>query len=354
MTLIRRGNGFVMLEKGLVQVYTGKSMKYNFAPLGLSLRAAGQGLRTLIACFLPHELMDDEAQMVSFYMKPYLTVDHTAIEGLHPRGILDRDKIIKLFLEARRAVLASMYDIVILNGISQTMGLGIITSDDVLTLMREKPSKVELILTGPGIPESVIAKADLVTDLELHAISYDQKNGDGPGTQGSIEVVTGNGKGKTTYCLGKSMLYSSIGIRCAFLQFIKSPRPYGEVKAIQMFPNIDIKTMGEGFLGHHLHGHEKRHIEAARRAWEKCLREIFSLKYGMIVMDELNTATFHGLVNPDRVRELLFLKPQNLHLMLSGRNAHAEVMAAASSVIEMREVKHPYRKGIKARKGIEF
>lgn len=343
-----------MLENGLVQVYTGKSMKYNFAPLGLSLRAAGQGLRTLIACFVPHELMDDEAQMVSFYLKPYLTVDHTAIEGVHPRGILDRDRILKLFHEARRAVLASWYDVVILNGIGQTMALGIISLDDVLTLMREKPSNVELVLTGPGVSESVIDKADLVTELELHSISYDQKNGDALGNQGSIEVVTGNGKGKTTYCLGKSMLYSSIGIRCAFLQFIKSPQPYGEVKAIQMIPNIDIKTMGEGFLGHHPHGHKRRHIDAARRAWEKCLREIFSLKYGLIVMDELNTATFHGLVNPDRVRELLFLKPQNLHLMLSGRNAHAEVMAAATSVIEMREVKHPYRKGIKARKGIEF
>jgi cob(I)alamin adenosyltransferase len=354
MTLTRRKNGFVMLENGLVQVYTGKSMKYNFAPLGLSLRAAGQGLRTLIACFVPHELMDDEAQMVSFYLKPYLTVDHTAIEGVHPRGILDRDRILKLFHEARRAVLASLYDVVILNGIGQTMALGIISSDDVLTLMREKPSNVELVLTGPGVSESVIDKADLVTELELHSISYDQKNGDALGNQGSIEVVTGNGKGKTTYCLGKSMLYSSIGIRCAFLQFIKSPQPYGEVKAIQMIPNIDIKTMGGGFLGHHPHGHKRRHIDAARRAWEKCLREIFSLKYGMIVMDELNTATFHGLVNPDRVRELLFLKPQNLHLMLSGRNAHADVMAAASSVIEMREVKHPYRKGIKARKGIEF
>lgn len=343
-----------MLENGLIQVYTGTSMKYNFAPLGLSLRAAGQGLRTLIACFMTHELMDDEAQMVSFYMKPYLTVDHTAIEGVHPRGTPDRHKILKLFHKTRRAILDSLYDIVILNGVNQTMALGIISLDDALTLMREKPSNVELVLTGPGVSESVIDMADLVTDLALHPISYDQKDGDGLGTQGSIEVVTGNGKGKTTYCLGKSMLYSSIGIRCAFLQFIKSPQPYGEVKAIQMFPNIDIKTMGEGFLGHHLHGYEKRHIEAARRAWEKCLREIFSLKYGMIVMDELNTATFHGLVNPDRVRELLFLKPQNLHLMLSGRNAHAEVMAAASSVIEMREVNHPYRKGIRARKGIEF
>ncbi|MDZ7580577.1 MAG: cob(I)yrinic acid a,c-diamide adenosyltransferase [Deltaproteobacteria bacterium] len=343
-----------MLENGLIQVYTGKSMKYNFAPVGLSLRAAGQGLRTLMACFVPHELMDDEAQMVSFYLNPYLTVDHTAIEGVHPRGVLDRDKTLRLFHKASQAVLASAYDIVILNGISQTMALGIINVDDVLTLMRAKPSNVELVLTGPGVPQAVIDKADLVTELELHPIATGQKDGDVPINQGSIEVVTGNGKGKTTYCLGKSMLYSSIGIRCAFLQFIKSPQPYGEVKAIKMFPNIDIKTMGEGFLGYHPHGHEKRHIEAARRAWEKCLREVFSLKYGLIVMDELNTATFHGLVNPDRVRELLFLKPQNLHLMLSGRNAHAEVMAAASAVIEMKEVKHPYRKGIRARMGIEF
>jgi cob(I)alamin adenosyltransferase len=267
---------------------------------------------------------------------------------------MDRDRTLQLFHKARQAVLASLYDIVILNGINQTMALGIVSSNDVLRLMREKPSNVELVLTGPGVPESVIDQADLVTDLEVHPISFDQEDGDGLGTQGSIEVVTGNGKGKTTYCLGKSILYSSMGIRCAFLQFIKSPQPYGEVKAIHMFPNIDIKTMGEGFLGHHPYGYEKRHIEAARRAWEKCLREIFSLKYGLIVMDELNTATSHGLVNPDRVRELLFLKPQNLHLMLSGRNAHADVMAAATSVIEMKEVKHPYQKGIKARKGIEF
>ncbi len=234
------------------------------------------------------------------------------------------------------------------------MALGIINVDDVLTLMRDKPSNVELVLTDPGVPAAVIDKADLVTELELHPIASGQKDGAGPINQRSIEVVTGNGKGKTTNCLGKSMLYSSIGIRCAFLQFIKSPQLYGEVKAIEMFLNIDIKTMGERFLGYHPHGHQKGHIEAAMRAWEKCLREVFSPKYGLIVMDELNTATFHGLVNPDRVRELLFLKPQNLHLMLSGRNAHAEVMAAASSVIEMIEVKHPYRKGIKARRGIEF
>jgi cob(I)alamin adenosyltransferase len=172
--------------------------------------------------------------------------------------------------------------------------------------------------------------------------------------EGAVEVVTGNGKGKTTYCLGKAMLTSCLGIRCTFLQFIKSPQPYGEIAAIQTFPNMDIKTMGEGFLRLDSPVQEKRHVEAARRAWEECLREIFSLKYGLVVMDEINTAAHYGLVSPNRLRELLFLKPRNLHLILSGRNANPEVMNAASAVIEMKEVKHPYHKGIKARRGIEY
>jgi cob(I)alamin adenosyltransferase len=343
-----------MLENGLVQVYTSKSKKYNYAPIGLSLRAAGQGLRTLITCFTPHELMDDEIQMVSHYLKDYLIVDHMAIVGVTARGTPDRNKMLRAFHTARQAVLASSYDMVILNGISQALTSGIIALDDVLRLMKDKPSNVELILTGQGVPATVIQGADLVTELEVHPISDGSGGNEGQANHGLIEVVTGNGKGKTTYCLGRTLLASCSGIRCAFLQFIKSPQPYGEVKAIEMLPNIDIKTMGEGFLGHHPHGHKRRHVEAARRAWEKCLREVFSLKYGLIVLDELNTATFHGLVNPGRVRELLFLKPKDLQLLLSGRNAHAEVMAAASAVIEMKEVKHPYRKGIKARRGIEF
>ena len=74
----------------------------------------------------------------------------------------------------------------------------------------------------------------------------------------------------------------------------------------------------------------------------------------MIVLDEINIATYYGLINAERVREVMFLKPEKLHLLLGGRNAHLEVREEATSVIEMREIKHPYRKGIKARKGIEF
>ena len=87
---------------------------------------------------------------------------------------------------------------------------------------------------------------------------------------------------------------------------------------------------------------------------EHCLREIFSLKYGLVVLDEINTASHYGLVNPLRVKEMLFLKPRRVHLLLSGRYAHPAVIEAADTVLEMREIKHPYERGIKARRGIEF
>ena len=145
-----------------------------------------------------------------------------------------------------------------------------------------------------------------------------------------------------------------MGIRSTILQFIKSPKAYGEVKAMKKLPYLGIRSMGEGFLNIQPAASDRKHMEAARKAWEDCLREIFSLKYGLIVLDEINIATYYGLIHPERVREMLFLKPRKLHLILSGRNVHLEVRKGASSLIEMREIKHPFQKGIKARKGIEF
>jgi cob(I)alamin adenosyltransferase len=78
------------------------------------------------------------------------------------------------------------------------------------------------------------------------------------------------------------------------------------------------------------------------------------MKYGLLVLDEINIATHYGLIRGERVKEMLFLKPRQTHLLLSGRNAHPEVTEAASTVIEMKEIKHPFKKGVKARKGIEF
>lgn len=345
-----------MLDKGLIQVYTGNGDQVNFAPMGLSLRAAGHNFRIHMTCFLPHEWMEG-ASMASILLKPNLVIEHTEIENTPPDGKWNRkqiDEINQAFQRAKKTLLSGEFDIIILNGINQILNQGIISPDHVLELMKIKPDHVELILTGPGANEELIERADLVTEMVCHfqagGVNRDYRHN---GTA-SVEVVTGNGKGKTTYCLGKAMLMSCLGIQSTILQFIKSPKAYGEIKAIKRLPYLEIKTMGKGFLDMHSSDLNKKHSEAARRAWEECLREIFSLKYGLIVLDEINIATYYGFVHIQRVREMLFLKPEKLHLILSGRNLHHEVREGASSVIEMKEIKHPFKKGVKARKGIEY
>jgi len=343
-----------MLEKGLVQVYTSKSDQMNFAPVGLSLRAVGQGLRVYMVCFTPHELMEG-ARLTSELLNPDLTLEHLALQlDKNNEKKVAPEFIIEAFERARDAVFNGRFDIVIMNGINEMVTRGMISRDEILRVMKEKPENIELILSGPGADEEVIEMADLVTEMVVHKSEYMFPIGTCPDDRGAIEVITGAGKGKTTYCLGKGMLTSGIGIPALIYQFVKSPKQYGEVKAIQRLPNLDIKTMGRGFLIDHSPYLFEKHRKAAQQAWHLWLKHIFSRDYGLLVMDEINIATYHGLISADRVIEMLLLKAHKFHLILSGRNAHPEVQRVALSVIEMKEVKHPYMKGIKARKGIEF
>ena len=345
-----------MLEKGLIQVYTSESDQMNFAPIGLSLRAAGQGLRVLIMCFTPHELMEG-ASTASSLLKPNLVIEHLGREQNPSKGREDSQaplNIVEAFKRCNRAVFSGDFDMVILTGVLQVLDLGLLSLEDVLGLMSEKPKNVELILSGQSASQRIIEKADLVTEMVVEKSGRPPQIGNCPDGSGIIEVITGNGKGKTTYCLGKGMLTSCMGIPALIYQFIKSPRMYGEVRAIEKLPNLEIKTMGKGFLNIHSPFFYKTHFKAARQAWGLLLRQIHSQDYGLVVMDEINIATHHGLINGGRVREMLFLEPQKFDILLSGRNAHLEVKESATAVIEMKEIKHPFKKGIKARKGIEF
>ncbi|MBW1731062.1 MAG: cob(I)yrinic acid a,c-diamide adenosyltransferase [Deltaproteobacteria bacterium] len=343
-----------MLEKGLIQVYNTKSNQSNFAPIGLGLRAAGHDLRTLITCFSPHELMDG-CVAGAILLKPNLVINHTVPLKDNLESVNTRDLALKGFKHARNAAIGGAFDIVILNGIHSLLRQGIVSSEDLLGLCQNKATNVELVFSGSNLPEEIMEKAHLVTEMVVRHHPARVRMEQTFAHPGLIEVVTGEGKGKTTYCLGKAMLMSSMGISSFILQVIKSPKPYGEVMAIERLPNLTIRTMGRGFLrkkGQTLF--EEKHKEAAKKAWEVWLREIYSMKYGLLVLDEINVATHYGLIRSERVEEMLFLKPPHLHLLLSGRNAHPDVMKEATTVIEMREVKHPYYKGIKARKGIEF
>ncbi len=338
-----------MLKKGLIQAYTGTTEQFNFAPIGLALRAAGQNLRTLITCFMDHEF-SDAGGVASELLRPNLVIDHTAIENSSPGGSLDETKVVASYVRAKEAIITGNFDIVILNGIHSILNLGVISLKDILALMKEKASNVELVLTGPEAPKEIIERADLVTEIRVSRSKGDRNRVD----QGGVEVVTGDGKGKTTYCLGKAFFLSCLGVRSSILQFVKSPRPYGEVKAIKSLPNLDIRTMGEGFLDKKTAQRERKHQDAAKKAWEVSVSLIFSGKYGLIVLDEINIATHYGLIGAGQITKMLAKRPENIGLLLSGRNAHPDVIDAVNTVVEMKEIKHPFQKGIKSRRGIEF
>jgi len=282
-----------MLSKGLIQIYTGNSNHTNFAPFGLSLRAAGQNLRTHITCFLTHEFMEG-ASMATIFLKPNLVIEYSGDEKIPSDGKWSSesiDKINQSFQNAEKALYSGEFDIVILNGINQILRDKIVSFDHILELMEKKPDNVELVLTGPGASEEMIERADLFTEMVIHTPKETPEKDQNDEGVAPIEIITGNGKGQTTYCMGKAMLMSCMGIRSTILQFIKSPKAYGEVKAMEKLPYLGIRSMGEGFLDIQSAASDKKHIEAARKAWEDCLREIFSLKYGLIVLDEINIAT---------------------------------------------------------------
>ena len=343
-----------MLDKGLIQVYTTESDQMNFAPIGLSLRAAGHGLRTLITTFTPDEMLEG-LSFTSQFLHPNLAVEHCHTEQMPLRADETNNATLQnqVFQKTIEAIFSEDFQIVVLNGIHRALDQGLLSSEDILKLMRQKPGNMELILSGKGLGGQIIDRADLVTEMVVTKAQNHTEEGR-PRDNGTVDVITGPGKGKTTYCLGKAMLMSSMGIPSVIFQTIKSPKLYGEVKAIQKLPFLEIKSMGKGFLQKHSAGLEKKHIDAAKSAWGLLLKKIFSLEYKLVVLDEINVATHYGLINFHRVREMLFMKPDNLHLLLSGRHAHPEVTEAATNVIEMREIKHPFRKGFKASKGIEF
>ena len=343
-----------MLREGLIQVYTGQREKTNFAPFGLILRASGQGFKSMLASFAPYDLMEGVKPAASC-LKPKLIVDDSAHAGPSSKDVSDRDesRIPEAFQRVRAAMLSREFDVVILLGIHRAVKQGFVPLEKLLTLMEEKPKCVELVLTGSQADERVLEAADYVTEMVVHRSPDTHQHGAWHGDGRAIEVITGNGKGKTTYCLGKALLQSSMGMRAMIFQFIKSPKLYGEVMAIEQLPNLEIRSMGRGFLGRHS-PLDKKHSDAAQQAWKAWLKMIHSERYDLLVLDEINVATYHGLISGPRVREALFLEPQKFDILLSGRHAHPDVLEVATTVIEMKEIKHPFKKGIMARRGIEF
>ncbi len=173
--------------------------------------------------------------------------------------------------------------------------------------------------------------------------------------KGLVIVYTGNGKGKTTAALGMALRAAGHGQKTLIIQFIKSFRGYGELKFVKKFDcGIEIKTMGKGYVK--IKGDRfpfEEHVKAAKRAFKFAKDQILSKKYHIIVLDEINIALDKKLLTVKEVAELIKKKPSDLHLILTGRGAPKKIIQLADLVTEVKEIKHPFKKGVPAQKGIE-
>ena len=176
--------------------------------------------------------------------------------------------------------------------------------------------------------------------------------------KGLLIVHTGKGKGKSTAAFGLVMRALGHGMRVGIIQFVKGKWETGERHVLDKFPNlVTIRTMGEGFTWETQD--RARDIAAAQSAWEATKEMIDASRgdnpaYDLVLLDELNIVLRYDYLPLDEVVAFLAAKPEDLHVVVTGRNAKDPLIEAADLVTEMTMVKHPFRAGVKAQQGIEF
>ncbi|MBN9044692.1 MAG: cob(I)yrinic acid a,c-diamide adenosyltransferase [Rhizobiales bacterium] len=171
--------------------------------------------------------------------------------------------------------------------------------------------------------------------------------------KGLVIVHTGKGKGKSTAGFGMVFRALGHGMKIGVVQFVKGSWETGERWVLEKFPEqVTISALGEGFTWETQD--RARDIAMARDAWEQAKALIMDESYDMVLCDELNIVLRYDYLPVQEVIEVLKAKPEMKHVIITGRNAKEELIEAADLVTEMEMIKHPFRSGVKAQKGIEF
>jgi len=164
-------------------------------------------------------------------------------------------------------------------------------------------------------------------------------------------VNTGNGKGKSTAAFGIALRAIGQGLRVSIIQFIKGKWKTGELQSAQRI-GLEMIPMGKGFTWESANLEEDKSL--MREAWTLASQKILSGEYDLIILDELNYVLGYAYLPVEDVIRCFQSRPAHVHVVVTGRNAPEEVISIADCVTEMREIKHPYRNGIPAQKGIDY
>jgi cob(I)alamin adenosyltransferase len=173
--------------------------------------------------------------------------------------------------------------------------------------------------------------------------------------KGLIIVNTGAGKGKTTAAMGTALRAVGSGMRVLMLQFLKGSWHYGELDAVQAFGDkFVMRQMGRGFVKVGGAETDPEDVKLVEQAWSEAEQAITSGQWDLVILDEINYAISYNMLDPVKVVAALKRRPDMVHVILTGRNAHASIIEIADTVTEMKQVKHAYEKGVMAQKGIEY
>ena len=174
--------------------------------------------------------------------------------------------------------------------------------------------------------------------------------------QGLVVILTGNGKGKTTSAMGMALRAAGHGMKVCVIQFMKGDIYTGEGDGVRLVGGlIELHATGKGFCG--IQGNPypyEEHRHNAQQALQLVDRKMASGEFGLLVLDEINNALDLKLVDLDQVMRILANRPQMMHVNMTGRSAHPDVVAVADTVSEVVEVKHAYRKDIEPQPGIDY
>ncbi|WP_370519256.1 cob(I)yrinic acid a,c-diamide adenosyltransferase [Nitrososphaera sp. AFS] len=174
--------------------------------------------------------------------------------------------------------------------------------------------------------------------------------------KGLVIVYTGKGKGKTTAALGAALRSVGHGHNVIMIQFIKGEWYYGELTSSKKLePHFELIAAGKGFVGILDDDHTlEQHKEAASKAAKIAIEKLATNAYDLMILDEINYAANLDLIPLEMIIQIIKSKPIKTTLMLTGNYAPSEIIELADLVTEMREVKHPYKLGVKAVEGIDY
>lgn len=170
--------------------------------------------------------------------------------------------------------------------------------------------------------------------------------------KGRVLIITGDGKGKTTAALGTAFRALGHDQKVCVIQFLKGKGQYGERMMAEKMDNLDWFICGRGFVFNKEKLDEDKAVaeEGFRMATEK----VKSDKYDLIILDEITYLPTYNFLDVKKIVELIKNKPERLSIILTGRNAHQELIAIADTVSVIEPVKHAFENGVKAQKGVEF